>query len=79
LPALREEIAARYSALYGVEVDPHSEVTIMPGTKTAICELALVLAERLLAIEPATCRWTVRPAGHPTLPPRLATTSPPSS
>src|SRR6266540_793193 len=46
LPALREAIADRYSALYGVEVDPHSEVTIMPGTKTAICELALVLAER---------------------------------
>jgi aminotransferase len=46
LPALREAIAARYSALYDVELDPHSEVTIMPGTKTAICELALVLAER---------------------------------
>ena len=46
LPALREAIAARYSALYGVELDPHSEVTIVPGTKTAICELALVLAER---------------------------------
>jgi aminotransferase len=46
LPALREAIAARYSALYGVELDPHSEVTIMPGTKTAICELALVVAER---------------------------------
>src|SRR5215218_6069126 len=46
LPALREAIAARYSELYGVELAPHSEVTIMPGTKTAICELALVLAER---------------------------------
>ena len=46
LPALREAIAARYAALYGVELDPHSEVTIVPGTKTAICELALVLAER---------------------------------
>jgi aminotransferase len=46
LPALREAIAARYSALYGVELDPDSEVTIMPGTKTAICELSLVLAER---------------------------------
>jgi L-glutamine---4-(methylsulfanyl)-2-oxobutanoate aminotransferase len=45
LPALREAIAARYSALYGVELDPHSEVTIVPGTKTAICELALALAE----------------------------------
>ncbi len=46
LPALREAIAARYSELYGVELDPDTEVTIMPGTKTAICELALVLAER---------------------------------
>jgi len=46
LSALREAIADRYSALYGVELDPHSEVTIVPGTKTAICELALVLAER---------------------------------
>src|SRR5262245_6905078 len=46
LPALREALAARYSGLYGVELDPDTEVTIMPGTKTAICELALVLAER---------------------------------
>ncbi len=43
LPALREAIAARYSAVYGVELDPDTEVTIVPGTKTAICELALVL------------------------------------
>jgi L-glutamine---4-(methylsulfanyl)-2-oxobutanoate aminotransferase len=46
LPALREAIAARYSEVYGVELDPDTEVTIIPGTKTAICELALVLAER---------------------------------
>jgi L-glutamine---4-(methylsulfanyl)-2-oxobutanoate aminotransferase len=46
LPALREAIAARYSEAYDVELDPHSEVAIVPGTKTAICELALVLAER---------------------------------
>jgi aminotransferase len=45
LPELREAIAARYSTVYGVELDPHSEVTIVPGTKTAICELAMVLAE----------------------------------
>ncbi|MEP6910026.1 MAG: aminotransferase class I/II-fold pyridoxal phosphate-dependent enzyme [Actinomycetota bacterium] len=45
LPALREAIADRYSTLYGVELDPHSEVTIVPGTKTTICELSLVLAE----------------------------------
>ena len=46
LPALREAIAARYADVYGVELDPDTEVTIMPGTKTAICELALVTAER---------------------------------
>jgi len=46
LPALREAIAARYSDVYGVEVDPDTEVTIVPGTKTAISELALVTAER---------------------------------
>ena len=46
LPALRKAIAARYSEVYGVELDPDTEVTIMPGTKTAICELALVTAER---------------------------------
>ena len=46
LPALREAIAARYSSVYGVELDPDREVTIVPGTKTAICALALVLAER---------------------------------
>jgi aminotransferase len=46
LPALREAIAARYATLYGVGVDPHSEVAVVPGTKTAIVELSLVLAER---------------------------------
>jgi len=46
LPALREAIATRYADVYGVEVDPDTEISIMPGTKTAICELALVLAER---------------------------------
>jgi aminotransferase len=45
LPALREAITARYSEVYSVDLDPDTEVTIMPGTKTAICELALVLAE----------------------------------
>src|SRR4029450_11584124 len=46
LPALRDAIATRYSEVYGVEVDPDTEVSIMPGTKTAICELGLGLAER---------------------------------
>jgi L-glutamine---4-(methylsulfanyl)-2-oxobutanoate aminotransferase len=46
LPALREAIADRYRSLYGVELDPDTEVAVMPGTKTALVELAVVLAER---------------------------------
>jgi aminotransferase len=50
LPALREAIAGRYADLYGVELDPQREVAILPGTKTAIVELALAVAERDSAI-----------------------------
>jgi L-glutamine---4-(methylsulfanyl)-2-oxobutanoate aminotransferase len=46
IPELREAVAARYRDVYGVEVDPHAEVAVVPGTKTAIVELALCLAER---------------------------------
>lgn len=46
LPELREAIAGRYRTVYGVELDPDTEVAIVPGTKTALVELALVLAER---------------------------------
>ena len=46
LPALKEAIAARYRDVYGVELDPEREVAVVPGTKTAIVELALCLAER---------------------------------
>jgi aminotransferase len=46
LPELRRAIAARYATLYGVELDPEREVAVVPGTKTALVELALVLAER---------------------------------
>ena len=46
IPALKEAIAARYRDVYGVEVDPEREVAVLPGTKTAIVELALCLAER---------------------------------
>jgi aminotransferase len=45
LPELRGAIADRYRTVYGVELDPDREVAIVPGTKTAIVELALVLAE----------------------------------
>jgi L-glutamine---4-(methylsulfanyl)-2-oxobutanoate aminotransferase len=46
LPELREAIAERYRVEYGVALDPDTEVAVVPGTKTAIVELALVLAER---------------------------------
>ncbi len=45
MPELREALAERYRTHYGVELDPDSEVAVVPGTKTAIVELALVLAE----------------------------------
>jgi aminotransferase len=45
LPELRIALAERYLANYGVSLDPDSEVAIVPGTKTAIVELCLVLAE----------------------------------
>jgi L-glutamine---4-(methylsulfanyl)-2-oxobutanoate aminotransferase len=46
LPELRQAIAGRYRSLYGVDLDPDREVAIVPGTKSAIVELALVTAER---------------------------------
>jgi aminotransferase len=46
LPALRAAIADRYAAEYGVELDPEREVAVVPGTKSALSELVLCLAER---------------------------------
>jgi len=46
LPELKEAIAGRYRDVYGVEVDPEREVAVVPGSKTALIEVALVLAER---------------------------------
>jgi L-glutamine---4-(methylsulfanyl)-2-oxobutanoate aminotransferase len=46
LSRLREAIAGRYVSEYGVELDPETEVAVIPGTKTAIVELCLALAER---------------------------------
>src|SRR5207253_7330179 len=45
LPELREALASRYRSLYGVELDPEREVAVVPGTKTAVAELSLVLAD----------------------------------
>jgi len=46
LPELRAAIADRYRAVYGVDLDPDREVAVVPGTKSALVELVLVLAER---------------------------------
>ncbi len=55
LARTKEAFACRYSAVYGVDLDPEREVAIVPGTKTAITELALSLAdegERILLPDP---------------------------
>jgi aminotransferase len=46
IPELKEAVAARYRDVYGVELDPEREVAVVPGTKTAIVEVALCVAER---------------------------------
>jgi aminotransferase len=46
LPELRCAIADRYAQHYGVELDPVREVAVVPGTKSALVELVLCLAER---------------------------------
>src|ERR671930_1565409 len=46
LPELKEAIAARYRDVYGVELDPAREVAVVPGSKTALMEFALVCVER---------------------------------
>jgi aminotransferase len=45
LPELRAAIADRYRTVYGVELDPEREVAVVPGTKSALVELVLLLAE----------------------------------
>ncbi len=45
LRRLREAVAARYAHLYGVELDPDTEVAVVPGTKTALAELPQALAD----------------------------------
>src|SRR5438552_5073184 len=46
LPELKEAIAARYREVYGVALDPMREVAIVPGSKTALMEFAVVAVER---------------------------------
>ena len=45
LPRTKEAIAGRYRDVYGVTLDPETEVALIPGTKTGIVELALSLCE----------------------------------
>jgi aminotransferase len=45
LAATKEAVAARYGEVYGVQLDPQTEVALVPGTKTAIVELALSLCD----------------------------------
>jgi aminotransferase len=44
LPQLKQAIAERYDRLYGVSLDPETEVAVVPGTKSACAELVLCLA-----------------------------------
>ena len=46
LAELKEAIAERYASVYRVEVDPEREVAVVPGTKTALVEFALAVADR---------------------------------
>jgi aminotransferase len=46
LQALKEALAARYRDVYGVEVDPATEVAVLPGSKTGLIEVAQVCVER---------------------------------
>jgi len=50
LAALKEALAACYRAVYGVDVDPASEVAVLPGTKTGLVEFAQVTVERGAAL-----------------------------
>jgi L-glutamine---4-(methylsulfanyl)-2-oxobutanoate aminotransferase len=46
LRVTKQAIAERYANVYGVELDPDQEVAFLPGTTTALVELALVLGQR---------------------------------
>jgi aminotransferase len=45
ITALKEAIAARYRDVYGVEVDPATEVAVLPGSKTGLMEFAQTCVE----------------------------------
>jgi aminotransferase len=65
LARTKEAIAARYRDVYGVDIDPEREVALVPGTKTAIVELAMALAQRgdtILLPDPYYPDYTSGPA-----------------
>lgn len=45
LARTKEALARRYRDVYGVALDPETEIALIPGTKTGIVELALVLCD----------------------------------
>jgi len=45
LRPLKQAVADRYGAVYGVELDPEQEIAVVPGTKTALVEVALCTAD----------------------------------
>jgi len=45
LGALKEAVAARYRDVYGVEIDPETEVAVLPGSKTGLMEFAQTCVE----------------------------------
>src|SRR3954451_24633616 len=46
LPALKEAIAMRYRDAYGVNVDPATEVAVLPSSKTGLMEFAQICVDR---------------------------------
>jgi L-glutamine---4-(methylsulfanyl)-2-oxobutanoate aminotransferase len=46
LAALKQAIASRYRDVYRVDVDPATEVAVLPGSKTGLMEFAQVCVER---------------------------------
>ena len=46
LESLKQAIATRYRDVYGVAVDPATEVAVLPGSKTGLMEFAQVCVER---------------------------------
>jgi aminotransferase len=45
LRPLKQAVADRYRAVYGVELDPDREIAVVPGTKSALVEVALCTAD----------------------------------